>query len=133
MADTTVAPGRRAADFPAHSRFAPSYRVSSKAGLDRVLIHDAEFVDELEPDNAARIALDRRIETEIAGLFWDQKVVVIPPTGIPCVHGQVGPFTVLFIQGPSFDAVKAEERQLLARVAGYRIPAGKLDAKIEEA
>lgn len=118
--------------FPEGARFAPSYRVGSRTGEDRCLIHDPAFVDDVDPDNAHRIALDRRVETEIVGLYWDQKVIVIPPTGIPCVHGAVGPLEVLFIQGPRFDAVRQEERQLLAKLNGIRIPQGKLDYKVEE-
>lgn len=89
--------------FPEGARFAPSYRVGAKWGADRCLVHDAEFIDDVDPDNADRIALDRKVETELAGLFYDGKVVVVPPTGVPCVHGKVGHLLVLFIQGPIFE------------------------------
>lgn len=119
--------------FPAGARFAPTYRVGAKTGLDRALIHDNDFVSDTDPDEAARVAHDRRIQTEMVGLYWDGKVAVIQPTGIACVHGSVGPFEVLFIEGPIFERTKASDRSLMAKVAGYSVPAAKVDVRVEDA
>jgi hypothetical protein len=99
--------------IPAGAVFAPSYRVGSRQGADRVLVDSTLFTHPTDPDEAARIARDRRIETEAVGLYWDHKVVIIQtPKGIANVRGVVEAKTpdgvettaVLFIQGPTFDA-----------------------------
>jgi len=104
------------ASFPEGSRFAPSYRVGSKTGADRCLIHDNDFVTDTDPDDAAKLAFDELKRTEMYGLFWDGKVVIIPRTGVRCVHGAVGPIAVLFISGPGFDRVQESEREVYAAI-----------------
>lgn len=98
--------------IPAGSTFAPSYRVGSPHGADRVLVDSQAFTHPSDPDEAARIARDRKIETDAVGLYWDAKVVIIPPPpGILSIRGIVESTTagatettaVLFIQGPTFD------------------------------
>jgi hypothetical protein len=100
------------AAIPEGAIFAPSYRVGSKHGPDRCLVDSQAFTHPTDPDEAARIARDRRIETEAVGLYWDEKVVIIPPKGIAnvpalvsqTVGGHTESAVVLFIQGPTFDA-----------------------------
>lgn len=107
----------KGAAIPKGAVFAPSYRVGSRHGADRVLVDSTAFTDAKDPDEAARIARDRRLETEAVGLYWDGKVVIIPtPKGIANVRGIVEAVTrdarglehkettaVMFIQGPTFD------------------------------
>lgn len=104
----------------AGSVYAPSYRVGSGTGLNRVLVDHPDFIDREDPDTVARWARHTRVDMEMAGLYWDGNVVVIPPGGVANVRGRVGPFDVLFFQGPVFDAVAANDRKALeaAREAG---------------
>jgi hypothetical protein len=109
----------KGAAIPAGATFAPSYRVGSRHGADRVLIDSQAFTHPSDPDEAARIARDRRIETEAVGLYWDYKVVIVPPP--PGIRGQRGVVNaeiapgmtettaVIFIQGPTFDESQSPE------------------------
>ena len=121
----TLTPRDKPSVLPEGARYAPSYRAGSALSPNRCLIHEPDFTDE-DPDLAARIGHDRRSETELFGLFWDGKVVIIPPAGIRCVPGLYGKVQVLWIQGPGFEHVQESERQLYAKIKGDVTPPARL-------
>lgn len=106
----------KAESYPPGTLFAPSYRTGSRTNPNRCILDDPDFVSS-DPDLAAQIGHNSRGEAALGyGLFWDGKVVVIPPDGIRNVPGLCGKTKVLYIAGPGFDRVQEQERAMYAKV-----------------
>lgn len=114
-----VSIGRKNGRLTAGPIYCPIYVVdgSQSANPEKVLIDDDAFTGDTD-NEAAKIALLRRVDTELNGLIWTRKVGVVTISGILSRKGRIGMFDVLFFAGPTFDlGRKSDDRAIAARRA----------------
>jgi hypothetical protein len=110
-----VAVGKRKGSLVAGPLYCPTYVVAGTA--DRVLIDDEAFTAATD-NEAAKIAILRRVDTQLNDLVWTRKVGVVTLRGILSRKGKVGMFDVLFFAGPTFDlGRRSDDRAAEARRA----------------
>ncbi len=101
--------------------YCPVYVVDGTQGEhpDKVLIDDEAYTADTD-NEAAKIALLRRVDTELNGLIWTRKVGVVTLNGILSRKGKINFFDVLFFSGPTFDLGRRSDDQVIAarRAAG---------------
>lgn len=117
-----IAIGRRRGALIAGPIFCPTYLVDDGSG-DKVLIDDEAYTADDE-NTAAVIAIQRRHDTRLSGLIWSRKIGVVTLRGILSRRGRVGPFDVLFIAGPTFDAGRRSDDRVAAARRAAGLPTG---------
>lgn len=97
--------------------YCPTYWVAGTK--DKVLIDDEAFTGDTD-NEAAKIALIRRVDTELNDLVWTRKVTAVSLQGVESRKGRVGMFDVLFVEGPTFDLGRRSDDRVFAarRAAG---------------
>lgn len=116
-----VGVSRRKGRLVAGPIYCPTYVIDGTQ--EKVLIDDEAFTGDTD-NEAAKIALLRRVDTELAGLVWTRKVAVVPLKGVESRKGKVGPFDVLFVAGPTFDLGRRSDDKLIAARAAAGQPTG---------
>lgn len=108
--------------------FCPVYLTKETAHLpagqqDVVLIDDEAYTADTDTE-AAKIALLRRVDTELSDLIWKRTVAVVTLQGILSRKGKVGIFDVLFVAGPTFDMGRRADDRAVAQRAARGEPTG---------
>jgi hypothetical protein len=101
--------------------YCPTYWV--KGTTDKVMIDDEAYTGDTD-NEAAKIALMRRVDTELNDLVWTQKVAEVSLQGVMSRKGRVGMFDVLFVAGPTFDLGRRSDDQVIAARARAGQPTG---------
>jgi hypothetical protein len=116
---------RRNGRLTAGPIYCPIYVVNGTQGEhpDKVLIDDEAYTAD-DDREAAKIAILRRVDTELSDLIWTRKIGVVTIKGIASRKGKVGIFDVLFFAGPTFDNGRRADDRAVAQRRAAGLPTG---------
>lgn len=117
---------RRNGRLTAGPLYCPIYIVNGTQGEhpDKVLIDDEAYTAD-DDSEAAKIAILRKVDTELSDLIWTKKIGVVTIKGIASRKGKVGIFDVLFFAGPTFDNGRRADDKRVAQAKAAGLPTGQ--------